>query len=179
MHAFLHICMSACIYVRLPACMNACRHICMLACMAYEQAYFVWTACIYACPHACLHVRTAGCIYIYIYIGFPASMTYMWYTLIQYEQLLDHDFIHRLMHDLADTFMDTFSYIYIYIKETCMYKHITYRPAHRPSAFRYMCEYIDIDICIYVYTYVYVQEYVYLYIERYRETFISLSYLGR
>ena len=56
-----------------------------------------------------------------------------------------------------------------------MYKHILYRPAHRPSAFRYMCEYIDIDICIYVYTYVYVQEYVYLYIERYRETFISLG----
>ena len=50
-----------------------------------------------------------------------------------------------------------------------------YRPAQRPSAFRYMCEYMDIDSCIYVYTYVYVQQYVYLYIERYRETFISLS----
>jgi hypothetical protein len=53
-------------------------------------------------------------------------------------------------------------YIYIYtVRIYVYYIHIIHRPAHRPSAFRYMCEYMDIDICIYVYTYVYVQKVVY------------------
>ena len=106
MYVCLHICAPACMYERLPAYMHACMHGIRASLLCMNCLHICMSACLPACMHGCLH----------IYIGFPASMTYMWYTLIQYEQLLDHDFIHRLMHDLADTFMDTsFSYIYIYI----------------------------------------------------------------
>jgi len=110
----------------------------------------------------------------------------MWYTLIQYEQRLDQDFIHRLMHDLADTCM--YIYIYMHIEigiqiyvHICIYVYIInmcyiilYTDSHRSSAFRYMCEYMHI------YIYIYIKRYTYIYIHKcvctsYREVTCHLS----
>ena len=59
-----------------------------------------------------------------------------------------------------------------------MYKHMLYRPAHRPSTFIYMCEYIDIDICIYVYTCVCASICLFVYREVQRDIHFSELFLS-
>ena len=136
--AYMHARMPTCIYARLPAYIQVslhiwhtwhrsrpafmdCMHICIPACMDHDELHMEYASTVLECQeyvYMCMCINVYIYKYTYMYIGINGWS--MWYTLVQYQQLLDQDFIHRLMYDLADTFM--YIHIYIYILYTDPHK---------------------------------------------------------